>query len=221
MRAVFDGGYAGSRKRMKTVMDRDRRLVCTMGFVGGFTWTTGPRTSPDRLRRHRVRAAGAPGCGAWPRRGPARRRASRSGPGPPCASRRRCRAPGRRRRRPVRSRRGARSAPSPPIAVGGARVAGSGKGERHPEVAVGRLRPGGLPVPGLAAGTARLARPAVELPIHPAGIRSAISAPARRAIVAGNARQGIAHTPGFTLRRGSRTSAVAIVVQPFSDWASA
>lgn len=37
MRAVFDGGYAGSRKRMKTVMDRDRRLVCTMGFVGGFT----------------------------------------------------------------------------------------------------------------------------------------------------------------------------------------
>ncbi len=28
-----------------------------MGFVGGFTWTTGPHTSPDRFRRHRVRAA--------------------------------------------------------------------------------------------------------------------------------------------------------------------
>ena len=33
------------------------------------------------------------------------------------------------------------------------------EGERHPAVDVGRLRPGGLPVPGPAAGTAHVARP--------------------------------------------------------------
>ena len=44
-------------------------------------------------------------------------------------------------------------------------LAGSGKGGLHPEVGAGglRLRPGGLPVPGLAAGAARAARPAVDL----------------------------------------------------------
>ena len=49
-------------------------------------------------------------------------------------------------------------------------LAGSGKRERHPEVDVGRFRPGGLLVLGLAAGTARVARPAVELAFRPAGL---------------------------------------------------
>ena len=129
MRAVFDGGYAGSRKRMKTVMDRDRRLVCTMGFVGGFTWPTGPPTSPDRLRRQRARAA---------------------------ARRRRC-PRGRKR-----------------------------EGEPHPQDDVGRLRPGGLPVPGPAAGTARAARSEVELAFRPAelppgSVASSARATSRRA----------------------------------------
>ena len=48
-------------------------------------------------------------------------------------------------------------------------LAGSGRGA-HPEVDVGRLRLGGLPVLGLAPGTARVARPAVELAFRPAGL---------------------------------------------------
>ena len=58
-------------------------------------------------------------------------------------------------------------------------LAGSGKGELHPEVDVGRLRlrPGGLLVLGFAAGTARAARFAVELPIRPAGLLPGSLAP--------------------------------------------
>ena len=40
MRAVFDARYTGPCERVKTVMDDDR-LVCTMGFVGGFTLPPG------------------------------------------------------------------------------------------------------------------------------------------------------------------------------------
>ena len=56
--------------------------------------------------------------------------------------------------------------------VAGVVVAGSGKGELHPEVDVGRLRlrPSGLLVLGLPAGTARAARLAVEHPIRTAGL---------------------------------------------------
>ena len=55
--------------------------------------------------------------------------------------------------------------------VAGVVLAGSGKGELVPEIDVGRrwLRLGGLLVLGFAAGTARAARLAVELPIRPAG----------------------------------------------------
>ena len=55
--------------------------------------------------------------------------------------------------------------------VAGVVLAGSGKGNLHPEVDVGRLllRSGGLLVLGFAAGTARAARLAVEHPIRPAG----------------------------------------------------
>ena len=120
------------------------------------------REQRDRLRRQRVRAAGPHGSSPWPRRGPARRRTPRSGSGPPRASRRRCRAAGRHRRRPVRGRRGALPGPAPPLAGGGARPGGRKReGEPPPEVDVGRLRLqlGGRLVLGLAIGTARATRP--------------------------------------------------------------
>ena len=56
--------------------------------------------------------------------------------------------------------------------VVGVVLAGSGKGEVHPEVDIGRLRLllGGLLVLGLAAGTARAARLAIKFAIRPAEI---------------------------------------------------
>ena len=53
MRAVFDGCYSCSGKRMKPVMDRDR-LVFTMGFVRGSTQPRAMRIwRAIRSRRHR------------------------------------------------------------------------------------------------------------------------------------------------------------------------
>ena len=111
--------------------------------------TRAPRTgAPERLRRRRSRATSGPDRSSSPPPPPGQWPPGR--PAPPggrsvgCGSVRR----------------------APPVFWPEA-----GRGELHFEIDVGRLRRrlGGLPVLGLTAGTARAARPSVDLALRPAG----------------------------------------------------
>ena len=95
--------------------------------------------------------------------------------------------------------------------VAGVVLAGSGEGEIHPEVDVGRLRLrlGGLLVLELADGTARTARLAVDLAIRPAGILPGLLA---LAFAAGSAVDSVTGIPlALTLALAVAIDSVAAI----------